>query len=38
MNARILLDLTRIYELLGMTPDAAFERAFWEYKALKGTT
>jgi len=34
MNTQILYDLTRIYELMGLSHEAAFECAFNEYKAL----
>ena len=34
MNTQILYDLARIYELMGLSHEAAFECAFNEYKAL----
>jgi len=35
MNTNILYDLARIYELMGLSHEAAFECAFNEYKAIK---
>lgn len=37
MNTRTLYAMVRVYEDLGMSHDAAFERAFAEYKAIKGS-
>jgi len=34
MNTQILYDMARIYELMGLSHEAAFECAFNEYKAL----
>lgn len=36
MDTKKLYALVRAYEQLGLDHDAAFERAFFEYKALKG--
>lgn len=36
MNIQKLYGLVRAYENLGLSHDAAFERAFNEYKVLKG--
>lgn len=36
MNTRKLYQLVRAYEDIGMSHDAAFERAFNEYKAIRG--
>lgn len=36
METKKLYALVRAYENLGLSHDAAFERAFSEYKALKG--
>jgi hypothetical protein len=36
MITQILFDMMRIYELMGLSNEAAFERAFNEYKAIKG--
>lgn len=35
MNTQKLYALVRAYEDLGMSHDAAFERAFAEYKAIR---
>ncbi len=34
MNTQILYDLARIYELMGLSHESAFECAFNEYKAI----
>jgi hypothetical protein len=36
MNTRKLYQLVRAYKDLGLSHDAAFERAFAEYKAIRG--
>lgn len=36
MNTSKLYALVRAFENLGLSNDAAFERAFLEYKAIKG--
>lgn len=36
INTQILYDMVRVYELMGLSHDDAFERAFTEYKSIKG--